>query len=88
MDNQSNQDGKMSINDVRNVLYSKEFWGAQKSYVGAKRNTDWAMREASYNLNRATTIGHDVKKKYGVFSNEQFPSTTKHSSIFSSENKR
>lgn len=61
--NGSNE-SKMSIQDVRNVLYSKEFWEAQRSYIGAKRNMDIAMREVRFNLERANNIDHDVKSMY------------------------
>ena len=64
-------ESKMSIQDVRNVLYSKEFWEAQRSYIGAKRNMDIAMREARFNLERANYIDHDVKSMYGNGSNDQ-----------------
>ena len=76
---------KMSIQDVRNVLYSKEFWEAQRSYIGAKRNLDNALKEVRYNLDRANTIDCDVKSKYG--SEDQKSQSNVRSSI-SSENKR
>ena len=88
---QYNQGSKMGIQDVRNVLYSKEFWEAQRSYIGAKRNMDSAMREARFNLERATSIDHDVKKVYG---NRNGPSTDPSTKLMSrsntvpSENKR
>ena len=61
----NNSENKMTIQDVRNVLYSKEFWEAQRSYIGAKRNLDNALREVRYNIDRANTIDCDVKSKYG-----------------------
>ena len=80
-----NSQTKMTIQDVRNVLYSKEFWEAQRSYIGAKRNLDSALREVRYNLDRANTIDCDVKSKYG---NEDQKSQSKLRSSISSENKR
>ena len=80
-----NSQTKMSIQDVRNVLYSKEFWEAQRSYIGAKRNLDSALKEVRYNLDRANTIDCDVKSKYG---NEDQKSQSKLRSSMSSENKR
>ena len=59
--NNGNCQNKMTIQDVRNVLYSKEFWEAQRSYIGAKRNLDNALREVRYNIDRANTIDCDVK---------------------------
>ena len=69
--NWNSDESKMSINDVRNVLYSKEFWEAQRSYIGAKRNMDIAMREARFNLERANYIDYDVKNMYGNGINDQ-----------------
>ena len=80
-----NSQTKMTIQDVRNVLYSKEFWEAQRSYIGAKRNLDSALKEVRYNLDRANTIDCDVKSKYG---NEDQKSQSKLRSSISSENKR
>ena len=80
-----NSQTKMTIQDVRNVLYSKEFWEAQRSYIGAKRNLDSALKEVRYNLDRANTIDCDVKSKYG---NEDQKSQSKLRSSMSSENKR
>ena len=85
---QYNQGNKMNIQDVRNVLYSKEFWEAQRSYIGAKRNMDSAMREARFNLERATSIDHDVKKVYGSGGGiDQSTQLRSRSSTISSENK-
>lgn len=80
----NNSQTKMSIHDVRNVLYSKEFWEAQRSYIGAKRNLDNALKEVRYNLDRANTIDCDVKSKYG---SEDQKSQSKLRSSISSENK-
>ena len=82
-----NNESKMSIQDVRNVLYSKEFWEAQRSYIGAKRNMDIAMREVRFNLERASYIDHDVKNMYGNGSTDQTVQFRPRSSA-SSENKR
>lgn len=81
-----NNGNKMTIQDVRNVLYSKEFWEAQRSYIGAKKNMDMAMREARFNLERASNIDHDVKNMYGSGSNDQ-RTQSKWRSSNSSENK-
>ena len=83
--NNGNCQNKMTIQDVRNVLYSKEFWDAQRSYIGAKRNLDNALREVRYNIDRANTIDCDVKSKYG---NEDQKSQSKLRSSIVSENKR
>ena len=83
--NNGNCQNKMTIQDVRNVLYSKEFWEAQRSYIGAKRNLDNALREVRYNIDRANTIDCDVKSKYG---NEDQKSQSKLRSSIVSENKR
>jgi len=82
--NNGNCQNKMTIQDVRNVLYSKEFWEAQRSYIGAKRNLDNALREVRYNIDRANTIDCDVKSKYG---NEDQKSQSKLRSSIVSENK-
>ena len=82
-----NNDTKMTIQDVRNVLYSKEFWEAQRSYIGAKRNMDIALREARYNYERASYIDQDVKSIYGQGNNDQ-KSSSKWRSSNSSDNKR
>ena len=82
----NNNENKMTIQDVRNVLYSKEFWEAQRSYIGAKRNMDMAMREARFNLERASFIDHDVKNMYGNSVDPKIPSKWKSSN--SLENKR
>jgi len=81
----NNNENKMTIQDVRNVLYSKEFWEAQRSYIGAKRNMDMAMREARFNLERASFIDHDVKNMYGNSVDPKTPSKWKSSN--SLENK-
>ena len=75
----NNNENKMTIQDVRNVLYSKEFWEAQRSYIGAKRNMDMAMREARFNLDRASLIDHDVKNMYGNSVDHKTPSKWKSS---------
>jgi hypothetical protein len=82
-----NNDTKMTIQDVKNVLYSKEFWEAQRSYIGAKRNMDIALREARFNLERASYIDQDVKSIYGNGSNDQ-KTSSKWRSPTVSENKR
>lgn len=81
-----NNDTKMTIQDVKNVLYSKEFWEAQRSYIGAKRNMDIALREARFNLERASYIDQDVKSIYGNGSNDQ-KTSSKWRSPTVSENK-
>ena len=75
----NNNENKMTIQDVRNVLYSKEFWEAQRSYIGAKRNMDMAMREARFNLDGASLIDHDVKNMYGNSADPNTPSKWKSS---------